>query len=123
MPQNNAYCNYRYLKIEEKIVKNTDLKNGRSSPLSQGLFLKGLKRPWSYSFLGHQTSNPGIVPSRLVGDFRENICNLHRTGIDCQNTLKSNEASQSEPNGENVAVGCTLLRFKSEPNAFHNFRL
>ncbi len=92
-------------------------------PCLNASFCEDLKRPWSYSFLGHQISNPGIMPSRLVGGFRENICNLHRTGIDCRNTLKSNEASQSEPNGENVAVGCTLLRFKSEPNAFHDFRL
>ncbi len=64
-------------------------------PCLNALFFEDLKRPWGYSFLGHQTSNPGIMQSRPVGDFCENICNLHRTGIDCQNTLKSNETASS----------------------------
>ncbi len=54
-------------------------------PCLNAFFVEDIKRPWSYSFLGHQTSNPGIMQSRLVGDFRENICNLPLTGIECQN--------------------------------------
>ena len=58
------------------------------------------------------------MQSRLVGEFRENICSLHRAGIECQKALGSNETSQNEPDGENVAVGCTLHRLKSEPSVF-----
>ena len=79
-----------------------DLKSGRNSPLLQCFCLEDLKRPWSYSFLGHQTSNPGIMPSRLVGDFCENISqqtfqvsqqtfatfqNKHLRFFKCQNRL------------------------------------
>ena len=60
------------------------------------------------------------MQSRLVGEFRENICSLHRAGIECQNALGSNETSQNEPDGENVAVGCALRRLKSESSVFHN---